>query len=132
MNYNVVLREFVFAQWQTHFGGAFQNGNIDANFDELGNINVPAKEASHYDSFKLGANTELESVNTQNPFIVRTPKVSMFEAANQIIIKYKTTFRPLTRFRAAAHLVLIRIAKNKARGKVFTHQLSRLLSTDSR
>ena len=133
MNYNTTLKEFVYSKWQTHFKGAFENGEQDGNFDELGNINTAATEAVHYDSFKLGNNNAgLEASNTQNPFIVRTPKISMFEAANQIIIKYKTTFRPITRFRAAAHLILIRIAKNKARSKVLTYQLSRLLSTESR
>ena len=132
MNFNTVLRDFVFAQWQNRFSGAFKDSNQDEKFDEFGNLKTAAVEAVHYDSFKIGGNSDLEGANTLNPFVVRTPKMSMFEAANRIIVMHKRVFRPLTRFRAAGNLVLIRIAKNKSKGKVFTHQLSRLLSTESR
>lgn len=48
---------------------------------------------------------------TRNPFIVRLPEVTIFEAANQVIIKHKRLFRGKTRFRSAAFLVIIRSKK---------------------
>lgn len=63
---------------------------------------------------EYGSTTVPTTYNTtQNPFIVRMPEITVFEAANQVIIMHKRLFRGKTRFRAAAYLVIIRSKKGK-------------------
>lgn len=137
MNNNLRLRDLVLHLWERHFPTFQQQflhkaGGGPGGVDELNNLKgagpvVPgAKEAVHYQSFR-GGNGDLEygssssaggdqaptttAAATRNPFVVRMPEITIFEAANQVIVMHKRLFRGKTRFRAAAYLIIIRSKK---------------------
>lgn len=125
MNNNIRLRDIVLHLWETHFPQFQQQFFRKTNVDELNNLKGPAgpvgvgaKEAVHYQSFR-GGNGDLEygstgdqaTTATRNPFVVRMPEITIFEACNQVIVMHKRLFRGKTRFRAAAYLIIIRSKK---------------------
>lgn len=126
MKYNIQIRELVFQQWQSRFGNIIDldkspiPAGTTTGINELNNLKGNTIHQVHYKSFQenddYGQQTSTTSV-PKNPFVVRQPETTIFEAANQIIIKYKRLFRPNTRFRSAAHLIMIRSKKAKDKQK---------------
>ena len=101
-----MLRDFVQQKWQLYFPAK--------TVDELNNLKPTVEHAVHYQSFAANDVENVETnpfYETQNPFVIRIPKVTIFEAANEVIVKHKRLFRAITRFRAAAYLIIIRNRK---------------------
>lgn len=128
MNYNIELRDRVQALWQTYFPST---GDVDKNFDELDGQKPGAialnESVGGYGAINSNNNNGNPFTNepvVQNPFVVRMPKVTVFEAANQVIIKYKRLFKPKTRFRHAVYLVILRA--RKAHGQDMSHRMSKI------
>lgn len=111
MKFNIQIRDFVLNQWQQHF--PMSNKTMNGTIDELNNLKTNNVQAVHYKSFQQQNDFHEDDLVQRNPFVVRKPEVTLFEAANQIIIKYKRLFRAKTRFRAAAHLIILKANKKK-------------------
>ncbi|KAF7487656.1 Sodium/potassium/calcium exchanger 4 [Sarcoptes scabiei] len=101
MKYNTQIRDRFQEQWQLRFPSK--------STVELNNLQSNTIHAIHYKSFQ---------------------EVSMFEAANRIIIKFKRLFKAKTRFRSAVYLILIRSEKEKKKQSEH-YQLPRTLSMES-
>ncbi|CAG2166697.1 unnamed protein product [Oppiella nova] len=101
MNFNITIRDFVHQQWVqsglSHTGDEFEN--LKAN-----------SGAVQYHSFKVGGN---ETGFGQRMDGYNRPQTSLYEAANIVIIRHKRLFRPITRFRSAANLIIIQREKAK-------------------
>ncbi|XP_027194108.2 sodium/potassium/calcium exchanger 4-like [Dermatophagoides pteronyssinus] len=117
MKYNIQIRELVFQQWQSRFGNIIDLDKTpipSTGINELNNLKGNTIHQVHYKSFQENDDYGQQTTSVpRNPFVVRQPETTIFEAANQIIIKYKRLFRPNTRFRSAAHLIMIRSKKAK-------------------
>ncbi|KPM08660.1 Sodium/potassium/calcium exchanger-like protein [Sarcoptes scabiei] len=115
MKYNTQIRDRFQEQWQLRFPSK--------STVELNNLQSNTIHAIHYKSFQANDLDEFAQYQQQqppsqqhshydrNPFVIRKPEVSMFEAANRIIIKFKRLFKAKTRFRSAVYLILIRSEK---------------------
>lgn len=140
MNNNIRLRDAVLQFWEQHFpqfqqqffnrGGG--EGGGGGGVEELNNLKAGGgggtgalQAVHHYQSFR-GGNGDLEYggvdqsalAETRNPFVVRMPEITVFEAANQVIVMHKRLFRGKTRFRSAAYLVMIRSKKGLLHGRM--------------
>ncbi|CAG2114438.1 unnamed protein product [Medioppia subpectinata] len=101
MNFNVELRDYVQRQWIQL--GLRQSG------DEFENLKANSGVVQ-YHSFKVGGN---DTGYGQRMDGYNRPQTTLYEAANLVIIKHKRLFRPISRFRAAAHLIIIQRQKAK-------------------
>ena len=112
MHFNARIYQFVLAKLNQLTSNEFTEKvmNLDANTsrNKLGN-NIGN---SHYRSFQEEA-YNLPNVTNTLPPSQHLNKTSMFEAANHIIIQHTRLFRPLTRFIAAADLIIIQNRKIK-------------------
>jgi sodium/potassium/calcium exchanger 4 len=106
MNYNIELKNYVQQQW-TNFG--------KKSSDELENLKA-SSGAVQYHSFR--ATDDEHGYGKQR----QSPQTSLFEAANIVIIKHKKLFRPITRFRSAAHLIIIQRTRAKLQRQQYQYQ----------
>lgn len=109
MHFNVKIYEFVLAKINQYTTSEFSEKimNLDSSKNKLGNLGK-----LNYRSFQEEA-FNLPNVTNILPPSEHLNKTSMFEAANHVIIQHRRLFRPLTRFRAAADLIIIQNRKIK-------------------
>ncbi|XP_074601614.1 sodium/potassium/calcium exchanger 4-like [Brevipalpus obovatus] len=101
MHFNVQIRELVLAKLTQHIG--LIGGETDS---------IKAHQAVYYHSIdgQLNPNALPPSLDLN--------RTSLYEAANYVIIKHKRLFPGITRFRAAAHLIITMNIKHRPH----THQ----------
>lgn len=112
MHFNARIYQFVLAKINQYTTSEFSEKvmNMDANAGR--NQIANNLGSSHYRSFQEEA-YNLPNVTNILPPSQHLNKTSMFEAACHVIIQHNRLFRPLTRFRAAADLIMIQQRKIK-------------------
>ena len=112
MHFNARIYQFVLAKINQYTTSEFSEKVMNMDTGTGRGQLASNMGSSHYRSFQEEA-YNLPNVTNILPPSQHLNKTSMFEAACHVIIQHNRLFRPLTRFRAAADLIMIQQRKIK-------------------